>query len=161
MRCPSCGQQLRLTVSEKNFGREVEVTCSNCSAKFRTTISYPAKTHEEFLRQVGERVMDKMDADDIRRLTPLVEEFGEVLNDAVTTSSPLAEVVEKMRRAGYDPFVVLECSIGFQRREGTEVPQPDVHEPTPLVQNGEVVPGAFTAEDDKWMGKLKINLSDD
>jgi len=100
VRCTQCDQQLRLTVSEKNFGKEVEVTCSSCGHRFRTTISYPAKTHEEILRQVGERIMDKMDDVDVRRLKPLMEEFGEALNNALGTSPELESVIEKIRQAG-------------------------------------------------------------
>ena len=160
VRCTKCDKQLRLTVSEKNFGKEVEVTCSKCGNKFRTTISYPAKTHEEILRQVGERIMDRMNANEIRRLSPLMKEFSTALDKALATSSDLENVVEKIRQAGYDPFVVLEASIGFKKREGVDLPQPEIREPTSLVQDGEVVPGTFNEDGDKWMGKLKISFGD-
>lgn len=160
VQCPRCGQKLRLTVSEKNFGREVEVTCSTCRAKFQTEISYPAGTREGFFRNMGERIMDKLDADDVRQLQPLLREFGEALNNALSDDPDLEGVVGKMRQAGYDPLILLEVTASFKKREDIGSRQPEIHEPVPLVQNDEVVPGAFTPEDDEWMSSLKIKFGD-
>jgi hypothetical protein len=158
--CPRCDKKLRLTVSEKNFGHEVEVTCPGCSNTFRTTIPHPTKTREEMERQVGERIGSKLNEDDLNRLRPLLQEFGEALQDILGTSSRLEGIIEKMKRAGYDPFVVLEITAGFQKLNDTESSQSEIHEPTPLVKNGEVVPGAFTTADDKWLRDLKIDFGD-
>jgi uncharacterized Zn-finger protein len=144
VQCPHCGQQLRLTVLEKNFGKEVEVTCSECGNKFQTTISYPV---------ADEELPHKIDKNDIRRLQPLMEEFGEALGEAITTNLRLKDAIEKIRQAGYDPFVRLEATMGFSKCE--------IREPKPLVQNGEVIRGAFDTEDSKWMSALKIKLDDE
>ena len=156
VQCPKCRQQLRLTVTKKNFGKEVEVTCSKCTNKFRTVISYPARTHEEMRRQVGERIMDKLSSGDIHRLTPLVEEFRETMNEALAASPHLQGVVERMRRMGFDPFVVIEASIGFKKGGDTEPLGADVH----FDQMAEILSGTFTEDEDHWMGRPRIKFDD-
>ena len=41
LRCSGCTKVLRLSISEKVFGKKIEVTCPVCSAKCRTTIPFP------------------------------------------------------------------------------------------------------------------------
>ena len=46
VQCPGCGVKLRLTISEKDYGKTVEITCSKCGVKCRTTIPPPAAQKE-------------------------------------------------------------------------------------------------------------------
>jgi hypothetical protein len=153
MECPHCKKQLRLTIKEKSFGKEIEVTCSSCGGRFRTTIPYPAETHRESFRQAAG--FSAIDGEDLRRLQPLVEEFGIALHDAVANDLRLREIVGKMRSAGYDASLMFEAVLGCNKCEDAEA---EIHEPTPLVENGEVVPGAFTEEDEKWMKTYRIGF---
>lgn len=37
-----CGQKIRLTITKKNYGKEVSVRCPKCDLTFETTIPTPA-----------------------------------------------------------------------------------------------------------------------
>lgn len=160
VKCPHCEQQLRLTVSEKNFGREVEVTCTTCNRLFSTTISYPAGTHEETLHRVKEHLMSKFNSDDLRRIRPLMKEFHEALNDALSNSPRLEGVVEKIREAGYDPLLVLEGTVSFNKHGDLGSPESEIHEPAQLVRDGKIVPGTRTDGDYAFTRSMKIDTNE-
>ena len=42
VRCPGCSVKLRIRISEKNYGKMIEITCPECKTKCRVKI--PLKT---------------------------------------------------------------------------------------------------------------------
>ena len=62
-----CGKTLRLTVSEKNYGKEVVTVCPNCKKKHRVTISPPEIPNESVNA-------------DFEEIKPYVEMLTEKLN---------------------------------------------------------------------------------
>lgn len=46
----------------------------------------------------------------------LVQELGHAINDSLAESPGIAEVMGRIRAAGYDLFLVLEVTVGFNRR---------------------------------------------
>jgi hypothetical protein len=46
----------------------------------------------------------------------LVKELGDAINDSLSDSESIGEVMGRIREAGYDLFLVLEVTIGFNKR---------------------------------------------
>ena len=51
------------------------------------------------------------------RLKQLMKELGEAINESLSESEQIAEVISKIKTGGYDVFLVLEATIGFNKRE--------------------------------------------
>jgi hypothetical protein len=52
-----------------------------------------------------------------QRLKQLMKELGESINESLSEAEPIAEVISKIKAEGYDVFLVLEATVGFNRRE--------------------------------------------
>jgi hypothetical protein len=46
----------------------------------------------------------------------LVKQLGTAINDSLADSKGIADVMDEIRESGYDLFLVLEVTIGFNRR---------------------------------------------
>ena len=46
-----------------------------------------------------------------------MQELGNAINDSLSESDRIAEAIGEIKRAGYDVFLVLEATIGFNRRD--------------------------------------------
>ena len=55
-----------------------------------------------------------MDHDD--NFKRLIKELGTAINDSLSESDGIADVMGRIRAAGYDLFLVLEVTIGFNKR---------------------------------------------
>lgn len=51
------------------------------------------------------------------RLKQLMKELGEAINESLSESEQIAEVIAKIKAGGYDVFLVLEATIGFNKRD--------------------------------------------
>ena len=51
------------------------------------------------------------------RLKQLMKELGEAINESLSESEQIAEVISRIKAGGYDVFLVLEATIGFNKRE--------------------------------------------
>ena len=49
-------------------------------------------------------------------LKHLMQELGNAINDSLSESDRIAEAIGEIKKAGYDVFLVLEATIGFNRR---------------------------------------------
>lgn len=54
-----------------------------------------------------------------RQFKQLVQELGHAINDSLADSERIAEVMGRIRAAGYDLFLVLEVTVGFNHRDKT------------------------------------------
>ena len=54
------------------------------------------------------------------KLKHLMKELGEAINDSLSESEEIAEVISKIKAGGYDVFLVLEATIGFNKQEPEE-----------------------------------------
>lgn len=52
-----------------------------------------------------------------QRLQKLMQELGEAINESISESDQIAEVIARIKTGGYDVFLVLEATIGFNRRD--------------------------------------------
>ena len=55
-----------------------------------------------------------------QRLQKLIQELGEAINESLADSEQIAEVIARIKSDGYDVFLVLEATIGFNRRDEEE-----------------------------------------
>src|SRR6266566_223613 len=67
-------------------------------------------------------------------LKQLMKELGAAINDALSDSEEISEAIQNVRNAGYDVFLVLEATIGFNKRSRSEV--------SPLTENQHRRPGS-------------------
>ena len=51
------------------------------------------------------------------RLKRLMEELGAAINDSLSESEQVAQVIAKIKAGGYDVFLVLNATIAIRRRE--------------------------------------------
>jgi hypothetical protein len=49
-----------------------------------------------------------------------MKELGDAINDSLSDSERIAEVIARIKATGYDVFLVLEATIGFNR-QGEEI----------------------------------------
>jgi hypothetical protein len=90
-------------------------------------------------------------------LKQLMHDLGNAINDSLSESDRIAEAIGEIRRGGYDVFLVLEATIGFNRREDSDKNSPSDGEEQPaLVSAGKV---KFTAQDERFLKALKITAA--
>ncbi|MDP9055219.1 MAG: hypothetical protein M3N93_13115, partial [Acidobacteriota bacterium] len=58
------------------------------------------------------------------RLKSLMQDLGNAINESLSDSEGIAEAIGEIKTAGYDVFLVLDATIGFNKRyddDGSEV----------------------------------------
>jgi hypothetical protein len=55
-----------------------------------------------------------------QHLQKLMKQLGDAINDSLSDSDQIATVISKIKAGGYDVFLVLEATIGFNKRENDE-----------------------------------------
>lgn len=93
------------------------------------------------------------------RLKELMQELGNAINESLSDSERIASAIAEIKSAGYDVFLVLEATIGFNKRdegegdgEGEEV-ETQHFEPAAKIK--------WTTQDHKFLKALKISLEDE
>jgi hypothetical protein len=87
-------------------------------------------------------------------LKELMKELGAAINDALSESVPISDAIQNVRNAGYDVFLVLEATIGFNRRAPAEISEAAVE------TQGEDAELKVTSQDLKFLRSLKISVED-
>jgi hypothetical protein len=100
------------------------------------------------------------------RLRDLMQELGNAINESLSDSDRIAAAIGEIKRAGYDVFLVLEATIGFNKRaEGEE--NDESEETVELESQPEtgrrrrVGKIQLTSQDQKFLRALKIAIDDD
>ena len=89
------------------------------------------------------------------RLKELMKELGEAINDSLSESDQISTVIAKMKADGYDVFLVLEATIGFNKHEPAAQPRGT----TVSVSQGE--PSfRLNTQDMKFLKSLRIRLDE-
>ena len=101
-------------------------------------------------------------------LKHLMQELGNAINDSLSESDRIAEAIGEIKKAGYDVFLVLEATIGFNRREenaGDAEVEDDDEQPevTEEPKRGFEAAGRikFTSQDHRFLKALKIAVDED
>jgi hypothetical protein len=94
------------------------------------------------------------------RLKSLMQDLGNAINESLSDSERIAEAIGEIKRAGYDVFLVLEATIGFNKREDDDE-NPDVEatgEPQEVAMTGKV---RFTTQDQRFLKALRIAVDEE
>ena len=94
------------------------------------------------------------------RLKNLMQELGNAINDSLSDSDRIAEAIGEIKQAGYDVFLVLEATIGFNKRD--EEGDTD-DEARPEVKHTFESTGKikFTSQDQRFLRALKIAVDEE
>jgi len=96
-------------------------------------------------------------------LKHLMQELGNAINDSLSESDRIAEAIGEIKRAGYDVFLVLEATIGFNRRdesadEDGEPDERESEEPKRFETTGKI---KLTTQDHRFLRALKIAVDEE
>ena len=95
-------------------------------------------------------------------LKHLMQELGNAINDSLSESDRIAEAIGEIKRAGYDVFLVLEATIGFNRRSDSESEeeQPEAaDEPKREFETTGKI--KLTSQDQRFLRALKIAVDEE
>jgi hypothetical protein len=96
-------------------------------------------------------------------LKHLMQELGNAINDSLSESDRIAEAIGEIKRAGYDVFLVLEATIGFNRRDeeaedDEELEATDQEPKRNFETTGKI---KFTSQDHRFLRALKIAVDEE
>ena len=85
-----------------------------------------------------------------------MQELGNAINESLSDSERIAAAIGEIRRAGYDVFLVLEATIGFNKR--SDDGDNEMDEPAEATVGMGTAPGkiVWTSQDQKFLRALKI-----
>jgi hypothetical protein len=87
----------------------------------------------------------------------LVQELGHAINDSLAESPGIADVMGRIRASGYDLFLVLEVTVGFNRRGATTAGSP-TEAPETLAGKAEF---RLSNQDTQFLRSLRISIEDE
>jgi hypothetical protein len=86
----------------------------------------------------------------------LVKELGYAINESLSESEKIADVMAKIRTAGYDLYLVLEVTIGFNKRGDGDV----VHRQRLGSSQSRSTELRLTNQDTQFLRALKISVEE-
>ncbi len=89
-----------------------------------------------------------------KRLNSMMKELGDAINNSLSDSDQIAEVISRIKAGGYDVFVVLEATIGFNQRDEDDA---ETASANPKHSDTDF---EMTAQDVKFLKSLHITLDD-
>lgn len=89
------------------------------------------------------------------RLKQLMKELGEAINESLSESEQIAEVIARIKSEGYDVFLVLEATIGFNKTVEDE----HIETPRPVIAGAKSeTEFKVNAQDLKFLKSLRISV---
>ena len=102
------------------------------------------------------------------KLKELMQELGNAINESLSDSDRIAAAIGEIKRAGYDVFLVLEATIGFNKREengeyesdgdGETVESEAASPKRKFESTGKI---KLTSQDQKFLKALKIAIDEE
>ena len=96
-----------------------------------------------------------MDLDD--NFKRLIDELGHAINESLADSDSISEVMGRIRAAGYDLFLVLEVTVGFNKRGDSSA----VRRRKLGTGDAQGVQFRLSNQDAEFLRDLKITVDDD
>lgn len=90
------------------------------------------------------------------KLKELMQELGNAINESLSDSDRIAEAIGEIKRSGYDVFLVLEATIGFNKRDDTEEVSASME-----VGYDAATKLKWTNQDHKFLKALKISTDEE
>ena len=92
------------------------------------------------------------------RLKELMQELGNAINESLSDSDRIAGAIGEIKRAGYDVFLVLEATIGFNKRDENEAEDLNDPDRVHVESSGKI---SLTSQDQKFLRALKISVEEE
>ena len=89
-----------------------------------------------------------------QQLQKLMKQLGDAINDSLSDSDQIAKVISKIKAGGYDVFLVLEATIGFNKREEQE----ETGRPSLVKSPGAPPELKISPQDMKFLKSLRISV---
>ena len=92
-----------------------------------------------------------------------MQELGNAINESLSDSDRIAGAIGQIKRAGYDVFLVLEATIGFNKREESDDDSEltGVETETEALQYESAGKITLTSQDQKFLRALKISIEEE
>ena len=92
-----------------------------------------------------------------------MQELGNAINESLSESDRIAGAIGEIKRAGYDVFLVLEATIGFNKRDDDDSDSDSdgsgtSHAPVHFESAGKI---RLTSQDQKFLRALKISVEEE
>jgi hypothetical protein len=87
----------------------------------------------------------------------LIKELGEAINESLSDSERIADVLARIRSSGYDLFLVLEVTIGFNKRGEANL----IHRQKLNAESRPDPAFRLTTQDTQFLRALRISIEDD
>jgi hypothetical protein len=95
------------------------------------------------------------------RLKELMQELGNAINESLSESDRIAGAIGEIKRAGYDVFLVLEATIGFNKRDENDENASDSYDDDSEPRSESSGKIRLTTQDQKFLRALKISVEED
>ena len=103
------------------------------------------------------------------KLKELMQELGNAINESLSDSDRIAAAIGEIKRAGYDVFLVLEATIGFNKREENAEYESEDGESATVESEAAPPKRKFestgkiklTSQDQKFLKALKIAIDEE
>jgi hypothetical protein len=101
-----------------------------------------------------------------------MQELGNAINESLSDSDRIAAAIGEIKRAGYDVFLVLEATIGFNKRDDSDEEDENYTQAEIEIDTRPERPAKnrhfdsagkikWTSQDHKFLRALKISTDDD
>jgi hypothetical protein len=94
-----------------------------------------------------------------------MQELGNAINESLSDSDRIAAAIGEIKRSGYDVFLVLEATIGFNKRseDSEEDSEESVEMESPPPKTRRKLGGkiSLTSQDQKFLRALKISIDEE
>jgi hypothetical protein len=95
------------------------------------------------------------------RLKSLMQDLGNAINESLSDSEHIAEAIGEIKRSGYDVFLVLEATIGFNKRiEDEDVPARSSGDDDAAIEE-KIGKMRFTTQDHRFLKALRITVDEE
>jgi hypothetical protein len=84
-----------------------------------------------------------------------MKELGDAINETLANSDLIADVIARIKADGYDVFLVLEATVGFNKKDGEESEDAENE-----VESSEPPELKITAQDLRFLKSLRITVDD-
>jgi uncharacterized protein (UPF0335 family) len=91
-----------------------------------------------------------------QRLRRLIQQLGEAIHESVSESEQISEVVQDIRKQGFDVLLMLEATIGLNEVEQQPVSEMEARGNGDLPQDDK----PFNAQDVHFLRSLRISVEE-
>jgi len=85
-----------------------------------------------------------------------IQELGNAINETLANSAEIAEAIDRIKSEGYDVFLVLEATVGFNKQDAASAVE-NSQEDTVSAEDLEL---KVNAQDLRFLKSLRISLDE-